>query len=211
MSKLEIQKLQDECLNWRNQNFKLEEIRQFILDKYNEERTIMQIGRWIRTASARRVQDDNLMDINFKHVKGMNELDALQRRIEQMLDAKVVTYEYEKLVKGKKVKKVSYKEISPMALAGLANSLLLVLDKKNQIRGLNNNQIQMLVQQTHNTYSNQITIGEEFKHLDTDVQERLRNIFQESEELADPSRAITIDGEGRIIDEDNGVCEERQE
>lgn len=199
-TKQEMEEIQDFCLALRNDNVKLADIQKKVEEEYGESRTIMQVGRWIKSAAERLAKDDNLMDFNVKMVKGMGELDALQCRIEKILDEKVIKYDY-KDAKGHRKQEI--KTISPMFLTGLLNTLAIVLDKKNQIRGLNNNQMQMLVQQNYNSYNNNIQVGDDFKHLDPGVQKELKDIFQESEQLSDINSALTIDGEGSVIDEGN--------
>lgn len=199
-TKQEMEEIQDFCLALRNDNVRLADIQKKVEEEYGESRTIMQVGRWIKTAAERLAKDDNLMDFNVKMVKGMGELDALQGRIEKILDEKVIKYDY-KDAKGHRKQEI--KTISPMFLTGLLNTLAIVLDKKNQIRGLNNNQMQMLVQQNYNSYNNNIQVGDDFKHLDPGVQKELKDIFQESEQLSDINSALTIDGEGSVIDEGN--------
>lgn len=196
-TKQEMEEIQDFCLALRNDNVRLADIQKKVEEEYGESRTIMQVGRWIKTAAERLAKDDNLMDFNVKTVKGMSELDSLQSRIERILDEKVIKYDY-KDAKGHRKQEI--KVISPMFLTGLLNTLAIVLDKKNQIRGLNNNQMQMLVQQNYNSYNNNIQVGDDFKHLDPGVQKELQNIFQESEQLSDVSSALTINGEGSFVE-----------
>lgn len=196
-TKQEMEEIQDFCLALRNDNKTLNEIKAKVEAEYGESRTIMQVGRWIKTAAQRLAKDDGLMDFDVKMVKGMGELDALQGRIEKILEEKVIKYDYKD---SKGHRKQEIKVISPMFLTGLLNTLAIVLDKKNQIRGLNNNQMQMLVQQNYNSYNNNIQVGDDFQHLDPGVQKKLKDIFQESEQLSDISSALTINGEGTFVD-----------
>jgi len=196
-TKQEMEEIQDFCLALRNDNKTLNEIKAKVEAEYGESRTIMQVGRWIKTAAQRLAKDDGLMDFDVKMVKGMGELDALQARIEKILEEKVIKYDYKD---SKGHRKQEIKVISPMFLTGLLNTLAIVLDKKNQIRGLNNNQMQMLVQQNYNSYNNNIQVGNDFEHLDPGVQKQLKDIFQESEQLSDIGSALTINGEGDFVD-----------
>lgn len=177
---LNIEELEDDCLMWKNMRYTLPQIRKLIRGKYGIERSTMHISRMAKKAALRAVEEENFKDYAIQQIKGISELNAIHDKVEKMIDEKVIIYKYIK-ESGEEV--VEYKTIPPMVIAQLANVVVNILEKKNQIRGISNSSLQMQVINQYMQNNKQVDAREQFQNLDPAIQEELRKLLQDPDEV----------------------------
>lgn len=176
--------LQDECLRLSSEGLTLREIKKYLENIHGENKGTNTITKWIKEASIRKYEAMGYEDFKQQKVLGMSELEEVQRDIKKLLLEKKFEVEFTNHQTGEKyIKEVPF---SAMSISTLMKTLIDVIDRKNDIRGLNSKAIQLQL----NQYNNDIHVSDEeltreLGNTNTELLEELKDFLQKSKEVVE--------------------------
>lgn len=177
--KITIENIQDKCFDLRNKNYSYGDIAKHLRREYKIDRTPETISLWVKNAGERAYKKENYGNLIVQTMRGAGEFSDLLRDIDELLSKKYIVY-HDINDAGKEY--VQRKNLSQRAIVDLLHLKSTLLEKMNTLRGINNTKIQMelLKKQQYEVGVNE----EDFKNLDTEVLNKLKNIFSESDKAA---------------------------
>lgn len=204
-----IEMLQDECLRLRSEGWSLRELKDWLENVHHEVKGTNTITEWVKEASIRKFTAEGHADFKMQKVMGMAELEEVQRDLKKLLNEKKIT------VTLKNAKGEEYEKEIPftgMTIATMMKTLIDVIDRKNDIRGLNSKAIQLQLNQYNNDiHVSDEELSQELGDANPDLLTRLRDILKESNEVVEVDGSIIEDESTEATGESSSIHEDSTE